>query len=89
METSSPLAAMHAHTLYQSYRLNGPAAFVARYRDTTWNPPESFNFQDLAMKATVSRDYFNMPQPVRGSSPTASLAADLSQNMHIDQRYAC
>jgi M-phase inducer tyrosine phosphatase len=30
-------------------------------------------------------DYFNM-KPVRGSSPTASLAADLSQNFHIDQR---
>jgi M-phase inducer tyrosine phosphatase len=26
-------------------------------------------------------------QPVRGSSPTVSLAADLSQNFHIDQRY--
>lgn len=33
-------------------------------------------------------DYFDM-QPVRGSSPTASLAADLSQNFHIDQRYVC
>lgn len=30
-------------------------------------------------------DYFAM-KPVRGSSPTASLAADLSQNFHIDQR---
>ncbi|KAL8955972.1 MAG: hypothetical protein Q9193_006359 [Seirophora villosa] len=29
-------------------------------------------------------DYFNL-KPVRGSSPTASLAADLSQNFHIDQ----
>lgn len=31
-------------------------------------------------------DYFNM-NPLRGSSPTASLAADLSQNFHIDQRF--
>ncbi|KAI4173292.1 MAG: hypothetical protein LQ343_003003 [Gyalolechia ehrenbergii] len=30
-------------------------------------------------------DYFSL-KPVRGSSPTASLAADLSQNFHIDQR---
>ena len=30
-------------------------------------------------------DYFST-KPVRGSSPTASLAADLSQNFHIDQR---
>lgn len=44
-----------------------------------------FNFKDLSMKKSSS-DYFNM-KPVRGSSPTASLAADLSQNFHIDQRY--
>jgi len=30
-------------------------------------------------------DYFNI-NPLRTSSPTASLAADLSQNFHIDQR---
>lgn len=35
------------------------------------------------VKATP--DYFGL-KPVRGSSPTASLAADLSQNFHIDQR---
>lgn len=33
-----------------------------------------------------SPDYFTM-RPTRGSSPTASLAADLSSNFHIDQRY--
>lgn len=36
-------------------------------------------------KATT--DYFNL-KSVRGSSPTTTLAADLSQNFHIDQRYA-
>ena len=36
--------------------------------------------------AKAPTDYFNL-KPVRGSSPTASLAADLSQNFHIDQRY--
>lgn len=36
------------------------------------------------VKATP--DYFGL-KPVRGSSPTASLAADLSQNFHIDQRW--
>lgn len=35
----------------------------------------------------ASGDYFGL-NPVRGSSPTASLAADLSQNFHIDQRLA-
>jgi len=38
------------------------------------------------MGKPVKQDYFSM-QPVRGSSPTASLAADLCQNMHIDRRY--
>ncbi|KAL8699440.1 MAG: hypothetical protein Q9201_006005 [Fulgogasparrea decipioides] len=45
--------------------------------------PSSFNFRDLSMKKAPT-DYFNL-KPVRGSSPTASLAADLSQNFHIDQ----
>ena len=36
--------------------------------------------------AKAPTDYFSL-KPVRGSSPTASLAADLSQNFHIDQRY--
>ena len=34
-----------------------------------------------------SSDYFTL-RPVRGSSPTSSLAADLSQNFHIDKRLA-
>jgi len=38
------------------------------------------------MKKTTP-DYFTL-RPARGSSPTASLAADLSSNFHIDQRYA-
>ena len=52
--------------------------------------PPSFNFKDLSMmrksKAKTDADYFSS-RPMRGSSPTASLAADLSQNFHIDQRY--
>lgn len=91
METSSPLAAMqHAHNLHCSYQIEGPAAFVARLHSTSTFGPDSFNFRDLAMKRSTATglDYFNMPKPLRGSSPTASLAADLSQNMHIDQRYA-
>ena len=47
--------------------------------------PGSFNFKDLSMSRAPS-DYFSL-KPIRGSSPTASLAADLSQNFHIDQRY--
>jgi M-phase inducer tyrosine phosphatase len=37
------------------------------------------------MKRSKKPDYFQM-KPIRGSSPTASLAADLSQNFHIDMR---
>ncbi|KAF2664756.1 Rhodanese-like protein [Microthyrium microscopicum] len=40
-----------------------------------------FNFAELAM----SKDYFSQKLSVRGSSPSASLAADLSQNFCIDQ----
>ncbi|KAL8941684.1 MAG: hypothetical protein Q9216_002097 [Gyalolechia sp. 2 TL-2023] len=45
--------------------------------------PSTFDFRDLSMKKAPT-DYFSL-KPVRGSSPTASLAADLSQNFHIDQ----
>lgn len=45
----------------------------------------TFNFNDLTMRRS-GPDYFNMG-PLHGSSPAASLAADLSQNFHIDQRY--
>ncbi|KAJ5908857.1 hypothetical protein N7495_001539 [Penicillium taxi] len=80
MEHSSPLAAMQP----------SPAFFGGCFRDPA--PPysslstlsaNSFNFKDISMKKSGS-DYFNMG-PLRGSSPTASLAADLSQNFHIDQ----
>ncbi|KAM0132373.1 hypothetical protein ACHAP3_006410 [Botrytis cinerea] len=45
--------------------------------------PGAFDFRDLSMKHSAKADYF-LVKPVRGSSPTASLAADLSQNFHID-----
>ncbi len=38
----------------------------------------------ITMKSSC--DYFSL-KPVRGLSPTTSLAADLSQNFHIEQRY--
>ncbi|KAI9754054.1 MAG: hypothetical protein M4579_004874 [Chaenotheca gracillima] len=45
---------------------------------------DAFNFKDMSMSKPPSGDYFTA-KPVRGSSPTASLAADLSQNFHIDR----
>ncbi|KAH0564906.1 hypothetical protein GP486_001705 [Trichoglossum hirsutum] len=46
-----------------------------------FNP--NFSFRDIGMRKP-SPDYFAM-KLVRGSSPTVSLAADLSQNFHIDK----
>ena len=91
MQRSSPLAAMQpsalpygawgcgaeAQTSYTEYGRSLGGGFG-------YGPP-SFNFRDLSMeKAPV--DYFTL-KPMRGSSPTASLAADLSTNFHIEQRY--
>lgn len=86
MEASSPLAAMQApfmpawgrSDMYTSHA----HAHLAR---ATGFGPGSFDFRDLSMKGPGKQDYFAM-QPVRGSSPAASLAADLSQNFHIDMR---
>ncbi|KAF2835182.1 Rhodanese-like protein [Patellaria atrata CBS 101060] len=82
MEFSSPCAAMHPPPV------PGPGgcrrdfgSYLAAPSARTF-APNSFNFRDLSMKAKP--DYFTI-RPVRGSSPTASLAADLSQNFHIDQ----
>lgn len=43
----------------------------------------SSDVKDLSMKKAHGADYFNGG----GTSPTASLAADLSQNFYIDQRF--
>jgi M-phase inducer tyrosine phosphatase len=89
MEASSPLAAMQPSSAFLGghcgYRADVAPAYPS-YATLKSFGPNTFNFRDLSMKKSRA-DYFNM-QPVRGSSPTASLAADLSQNFHIDQRYA-
>lgn len=87
MEASSPLAAMQPPSFVNrcGYVPDSTASFAMLSRPNPFGPG-SFNFKDLSMKTRSQFDYFNMPPPVRGSSPTASLAADLSQNMHIDKR---
>lgn len=83
MERSSPLAAMQAPSLpFNSFGCRGQSQ--SAYAEMQYGH-NTFNFKDLSMSRT-SMDYFSL-KPIRGSSPTASLAADLSQNMHIDQRY--
>ncbi len=91
MERSSPLAAMHPPSLpgWGSFRPDVHHHHHHQLASSPFGPrpsfgPNSFNFKDLSMKRSQS-DYFSL-KPVRGSSPTASLAADLSQNFHIDQR---
>ena len=93
MERSSPLAAMQPPALPFG-QFGCRAGLRDSYPDYGGNyggamgfGPSSFNFKDLSMTRAPT-DYFSL-KPVRGSSPTASLAADLSQNFHIDQRYAC
>ncbi|KAJ5988002.1 hypothetical protein N7481_003212 [Penicillium waksmanii] len=81
MEHSSPLAAMQPPSMMfgHCFRADAPTS----YPSLSGFNQNSFNFKDLSMKKSGS-DYFNM-NPLHTSSPAASLAADLSQNFHIDQ----
>ncbi|WEW58088.1 m-phase inducer phosphatase [Emydomyces testavorans] len=84
MEHSSPLAAMQPPSVMFGHHFRSEAARgLSSFPAVRKFGPESFNFRDLSMK-TGHSDYFNV-KPLRGSSPTVSLAADLSQNFHIDQ----
>jgi M-phase inducer tyrosine phosphatase len=90
MEASSPLASMQASSFNAS--CGSQADTLVSFASGSMLVPPSFNFKDLSMmrktktKTKTDADYFSS-KPMRGSSPTASLAADLSQNFHIDQRY--
>jgi hypothetical protein len=90
MERSSPLAAMQPSSLpFGQWGCRGEVQptysdFSNNYGRRINLGPSAFNFRDLSMNRP-SADYFSL-KPVRGSSPTASLAADLSQNFHIDHR---
>lgn len=82
MEFSSPLAAMHPPPM-PTWGRRDMAPTRSMYNGSSLAP--NFNFTDMSMQKPVRPDYFSM-KPPRGSSPTASLAADLSCNFHIDQR---
>lgn len=89
MEASSPLAAMQPSSYMPAWARNDlytshPHAHMS---NVTFGPG-AFDFRDISMKHSAKSDYFQL-KPVRGSSPTASLAADLSQNFHIDMRFVC
>ncbi|KAJ5504727.1 hypothetical protein N7463_007601 [Penicillium fimorum] len=83
MEHSSPLAAMQPPSVMFGHCFRSEASTSYSLGSMSGFGGNPFNFKELSMKKSSS-DYFNM-RPIRGSSPTASLAADLSQNFHIDQ----
>lgn len=76
MDASSPLAAMRPPSMF------GQRDVFGSERDSlAFNPfGAGFNNGRGQMRKL---DYFNV-RSMRGSSPTASLAADLSQNFRID-----
>lgn len=87
---SSPIAAMQPSSFMPAWARNDmyashPHAHMSNVTANSFGPG-AFDFRDLSMKHSAKADYF-LVKPVRGSSPTASLAADLSQNFHIDMRY--
>ncbi|KKA23112.1 Protein-tyrosine-phosphatase [Rasamsonia emersonii CBS 393.64] len=84
MEHSSPLAAMQPPSVLFGHCFRSDASSsCGSFGGMNNFGPNSFNFKDLSMKKSHS-DYFSV-KPISGSSPAASLAADLSQNFHIDK----
>ncbi|KAI3330878.1 rhodanese-like domain-containing protein [Ustulina deusta] len=78
MEASSPLAAMH------------PAAAPSWCCTSPFGSGKLFGAGRPSLRDQLQRarpDYFNM-KSIRGSSPSASLAADLSQNFCLDNDYS-
>lgn len=83
MEASSPLAAIH-----RPAPLFGRADMFRPHPHTQFLAPRppAFNLRERFEAVQRNPDYFYV-KPVRGSSPTASLAADLSQNFRIDNDF--
>ena len=81
MDASSPLAAMHpappiwgqSHDMFRSHH--------SHYSNSNPFGSGTLNIRDHLQRSKP--DYFSLGS-ARGSSPTASLAADLSQNFRID-----
>ncbi|KAK5169054.1 m-phase inducer phosphatase [Saxophila tyrrhenica] len=85
MEYSSPLAAMRPQPhVGWGHGKDLPIPRSSYHGFQTYGP-NSFNFKDLSMQQRPAKqDYFTL-KPVRGSSPTSSLTADLDANFHIDK----
>jgi hypothetical protein len=88
MEYSSPLAAMRPQPIPAWGNRPDLPIPRSRFGNCSTFGPSSFDFRNMSMQQArpEKRDYFTL-RPVRGSSPTSSLTADLDANFHIDQRY--
>lgn len=80
MEASSPLAALHRPSMLPSWGSRDVFRGHPHY-STSSVTSASMSLREQMHKH--SGDYFNV-KDVRGSSPAASLAADLSQNFRLD-----
>lgn len=89
MEYSSPLAAMRPQPVPAWGGRKDLPASRSMYHGFQTLAPNSFDFNTMSMHMHREKprrpDYFSL-RPVRGSSPTASLTADLDANFHIDKR---
>ncbi|PHH74414.1 hypothetical protein CDD82_4949 [Ophiocordyceps australis] len=89
MEASSPLAALH-HPLMSSPSWGGRDIFGARPHPHCRGASGAVAAASFSLREKLQRggvDYFNV-KDLRGSSPAASLAADLSQNFRIDSDHS-
>lgn len=89
MEYSSPLAAMRPQPVPAWGGRKDLSGSRSMYHGCQTLSPNSFDFNTMSMHMAREKprrpDYFSL-RPVRGSSPTASLTADLDANFHIDKR---
>ena len=81
MEASSPLAALHRPSMLPSWGSRDIFRGHPHYASSSVTSA-SMSLREQMHKHS-NGDYFNV-KDVRGSSPAASLAADLSQNFRLD-----
>ncbi|KAK7425673.1 m-phase inducer phosphatase [Neonectria magnoliae] len=81
MEASSPLAAMHRPMPVPGWGRDIFRSHSHNHFSGSSGGSSGFSLREQLHKSTA--DYFNV-KDIRGSSPAASLAADLSQNFRLD-----
>ncbi|KAK3706179.1 m-phase inducer phosphatase [Vermiconidia calcicola] len=85
MEYSSPLAAMRPQPCPAWGNRSDLPIPRSMFTGCHTYGRSSFDFKSMSMhQKPAKQDYFTL-KPVRGSSPTSSLTADLDANFHIDK----